>query len=221
MKIAYKELEQVINVDKYSITGLVIENPRFMYRMLQELKKAVEGLDSDIVVSDNEVPVSASKTLSYITDFVGFTLNQKTLISKIVNELDQKSKNELYYEKSHQLLEDVEIYIESLTDDLCCEIMCEKLNMLSVIKASGVGIVDDYDTLEERLLAYMDLAREYEGKQLYVFVNLRSVISYAELQLMMDTAITREYRVLLIDNMDYQKLTCEKRIIIDNDLCVI
>lgn len=54
-----------------------------------------------------------------------------------------------------------------------------------------------------------------------MFVNLRSVVSYETLQLMMDTAITREYRVLLIDNMDYKKLSCESRIIIDNDLCVI
>lgn len=93
--------------------------------------------------------------------------------------------------------------------------------MLAVIKAAGIEIIDDYDTLEERILAYMDLSREYEGKKLFVFVNLRSVVPYATLQLMMDTAITREYRVLLIDNMDYKKLSCESRIIIDNDLCVI
>ena len=113
------------------------------------------------------------------------------------------------------------MYIESLAGGLPCEIICEKLNMLAVIKAAGIEIIDDYDTLEERILAYMDLSREYEGKKLFVFVNLRSVVSYATLQLMMDTAITREYRVLLIDNMDYKKLSCESRIIIDNDLCVI
>ena len=217
MKIAYRELKNVIDVNTEMITGLVIENPEFMYKMLQEFRKATEGLDSDIVVSDNETPIPAQKTIAYITDFVDFTLNQKTLISKIMSELDKKSKNELYYEKSEQLLETIEMYIESIA----CEINCQKLNMLAVIKAAGIEIIDDYDTLEERILAYMDLSREYEGKKLFVFVNLRSVVSYATLQLMMDTAITREYRVLLIDNMDYKKLSCENRIIIDNDLCVI
>lgn len=172
-------------------------------------------------MSDNETPISAQKTIAYITDFIDFTLNQKTLITKIMSEMDKKSKNELYYEKSEQLLGNIEMYIESLAGGLPCEIICEKLNILAVIKAAGIEIIDDYDTLEERILAYMDLSREYEGKKLFVFVNLRSVVSYATLQLMMDTAITREYRVLLIDNMDYKKLSCESRIIIDNDLCVI
>lgn len=221
MKIAYRELKNVIDVNTNQITGLVIENPEFMYKMLRELKKATEGLDSNIVVSDNETPIPAQKTIAYITDFVEFTLNQKTLISKIMSELDKKSQNELYYEKSERLLETIEMHIESLSDDLPCEIMCEKLNMLAVIKAVGIEIIDDYDSLEERILAYMDLSRAYEGKKLFVFVNLRSVVSYDTLQLMMDTAITREYRVLLIDNMDYKKLSCESRIIIDNDLCVI
>lgn len=221
MKIAYRELKNVIDVNTEMITGLVIENPEFMYKMLQEFRKATEGLDSDIVVSDNETPIPAQKTIAYITDFVDFTLNQKTLISKIMSELDKKSKNELYYEKSERLLETIEMYIESIAGDLPCEIICEKLNMLAVIKAAGIEIIDDYDTLEERILAYMDLFREYEGKRLFVFVNLRSVVSYATLQLMMATAITRDYRVLLIDNMDYKKLSCESRIIIDNDLCVI
>ena len=221
MKIAYRELKNVIDVNTEMITGLVIENPEFMYKILQEFRKATEGLDSDIVVSDNETPIPAQKTIAYITDFVDFTLNQKTLISKIMSELDKKSKNELYYEKSERLLETIEMYIESIAGDLPCEIICEKLNMLAVIKAAGIEIIDDYDTLEERILAYMDLSREYEGKRLFVFVNLRSVVSYATLQLMMATAITRDYRVLLIDNMDYKKLSCESRIIIDNDLCVI
>ena len=104
MKIAYRELKNVIDVNTEMITGLVIENPEFMYKMLQEFRKATEGLDSNIVVSDNETPISAQKTIAYITDFVDFTLNQKTLITKIMSEMDKKSKNELYYEKSEQLL---------------------------------------------------------------------------------------------------------------------
>ena len=97
MKIAYRELKNVIDVNTEMITGLVIENPEFMYKMLQEFRKATEGLDSNIVVSDNETPISAQKTIAYITDFVDFTLNQKTLITKIMSEMDKKSKNEIFF----------------------------------------------------------------------------------------------------------------------------
>lgn len=49
MKIAYRELKNVIDVNTEMITGLVIENPEFMYKMLQEFRKATEGDRKSVV----------------------------------------------------------------------------------------------------------------------------------------------------------------------------
>ena len=98
---------------------------------------------------------------------------------------------------------------------------CAKLSIQNLIKGAGITLIDEYDSLEERVLAYMDLSREFEGKELFVFVNLRSLLPTDKLQLLADTALNREHRVLLIDNMEYPKLEKEERHIIDNDLCEI
>ena len=65
----------------------------------------------------------------------------------------------------------------------------------------------------------MDLEREFEGKELFVLVNLRCLISHEEMQKFAETALTREHLILLIDNKEYPKLSGENRTIIDSDLC--
>lgn len=221
MKIAYEGLDTVIEISTEYITELVIENAAFLYQMLTALKCAADGEESEIVISKDDRLVSASKTVSLVTDFVSFSLNQKSLISKIIGELDRTAKNGAYYQKSQELLASIESYMLELTMDFSCELICEKLNMQGLLKGMGLSIADDYDALEERLLAYMDLAREFEGKELFIFVNMRCLIPHDRLQLMVDTALVREYRMLLIDNMEFQRLKNERRIVVDEDLCVI
>lgn len=221
MKIAYDKMSIVIEMFPDCVSSLVVENAPFLYQLLIDFKLVMEGEDSGIVVSIQDKPVSASKTMVLVTDFVEFTLNQKSLLAKVISELDKIAKNEIYYQESQKLLTSIENYILGLTLDFPCEISCEKLNIQNLLKGAGISIVDDYGNLEERILAYMDLVREFEEKELFVFVNLRCLVPPERLQLMIDTALTREYQILLIDNVEYPKLSKEKRIIIDEDFCEI
>lgn len=221
MKVAYEKLTTTINIDTDKISSIVVENEQFMYQMLMDLKSAVEGFDSGIVVSREEKPISISKSVALITDFVCFTLNQKSLITKIISELDTVSKNETFFHDSQKLLAYIEDYIFDLTLNFPCELVCEKLNIQNLLKGIGLAIVDDYGSLDERILAYMDLAREFEKKELFIFVNLRCFVPKDRLQLLIDTALTREHKILLIDNVECSRLNGERRTIIDKDLCII
>ena len=221
MKIAYEKMNTVLEINTNCVNSLIVEKPGFLHQILMELKQAMEGEESHMVVSEQEKPVIASKVVSVVTDFVGFTLNQKSLLTKIISELDKTSKNELYFKESQEILAHIENYIMNLTLYFPCELTCERLNTQNLLKSVGISIVDDYETLEEQLLTYMDLAREIEGKKLFIFVNLRCLVEPERLQLMMDTALAREHQILLIDNVEYPKLVKERRIIIDADFCEI
>ena len=221
MKIAYEKMNTVLEINTNCVNSLIVEKPGFLHQILMELKQAMEGEESHMVVSEQEKPVIASKVVSVVTDFVGFTLNQKSLLTKIISELDKTSKNELYFKESQEILAHIENYIMNLTLYFPCELTCERLNTQNLLKSVGISIVDDYETLEEQLLTYMDLAREFEGKKLFIFVNLRCLVEPERLQLMMDTALAREHQILLIDNVEYPKLVKERRIIIDADFCEI
>ena len=221
MKLAYEKMNTVMEIIPTHVTGLIIENAGFLYNFLNDLYKATEDIDCGMVVSENEQPIRLSKNVSAITDFIGFTTNQKSLLTKIVSELEKTACNGEFYEKTQRMLAYVENYVNELTFGYSCELSCEKLNVQSLLKGLGISLVDDYDSLEEKVLAYMDLAREFEGKKLFILYNLRCLIPADRLQLMINTAIEREHYLLIVDNMDYPILDNEKRIIVDSDLCEI
>lgn len=222
MKIAYDKMNSLIGINSEEISSLVIENGIFYYQLLMDLKCAMEGdSSSGIVLSVNDTPISFSKTATIISDFINFSVNQKSLITKMVGELDNIALDEMHFCESGKLLSYIESYIQDLALLFPGEITLEKLNMQSLIKGVGIQIVEDYDTLEEKILAYMDFVRELERKDLFIFVNLRCLLSPERLQLLADTALTREHKLLLIDNMEYPKLRKERRIIIDKDFCEI
>lgn len=221
MKIAHEKLSTLLEFSKGKCLGIVIENPKFMYEFVTDIQKSLEKEETGIVISQDNEPINISDKVSLIIDFIDFSLNSKTLSTKILNELSQTAENEIFYNETHKLLAQIEKTVYTYAMDIPHEISIEKLNIQNILKSIGVFIDDDYDTLEEKILTYMDLTRELEGKELFVFVNLRSFIPNSNFEAMIETALEREHRILLIDSMEYQKLEKEKRLIIDSDLCEI
>lgn len=221
MKLAYENFSTVVETSAQTMTGIIIENPQMLYRFLVDMKEALDGNGQGIVLSSDNRVMDFTKNAELLTDFIQFDLNQKALLSKIAASIDKISESESFYSSSRQLLAQIENHIMEMTIDLPCDLVCEKLSMQSVIKAMGISLVDDYSCLEEKLLAYMDLVRDFLGKKLFIFVNVRGLIPYHNLQKLVDTALLREHELLLIDNAVYPKLKQEKRLVIDEDLCEI
>ena len=97
----------------------------------------------------------------------------------------------------------------------------DKLSLNNLLKSVGMRVIIDYNKLVERLFAYMDLVRRFEGEKLFLLVNLRSFVSLEDMALFMQTAVAHGLRVLLVDNQAYPLLPLERRRIIDSDLCEI
>lgn len=221
MKLAYENFSTIIETSPQTVTGIIIENPSMLFRFLADMRETVEGQVEKIVLSSDNKIVDFSKNVELLTDFIRFDLNQKALLSKIMTSIDQISQSDKFYDKSQQILARIESHIMELTIDFPCEFAYEKLNMLSVIKAMGISLTDDYFCLEEKLLAYMDMVRDFLNKKLFILVNCRGFIPCHQMQDFVNTALQREHEILFVDNMSYPRLLQEKRLIIDEDLCEI
>lgn len=221
MKLAYEPFSTVIETSEQMVAGIIVENPSALYKFLSNLRAASEGHESSVVLSCGDKVENFSKKVDLLTDFIRFDLNQKSLLTKVIASMDQLSENEAFYERSRQLLSQIETLLLDMSVSLSCDFVCEKLNMQSVIKAAGISLVDDSTLLEERILTYMNLARDFLGKKVFILVNVRGLIPYSNLQLMTDTALLREHELIFVDNMEYPKLMQEKRLVIDADLCEI
>ena len=55
-------------------------------------------------------------------------------------------------------------------------------------------MVDEYFRLVDKIYAYMELIREFEGDKLFIFVNLSSYIGKEQLQEFVNTVIGHSFQ---------------------------
>ena len=141
------------------------------------------------------------------------------MLNKITGKLEKHAVLPEFYERSQQLLGAIEKYVYDLAFQQDLDLESLHLSVSSLLKASGIKLKEDYSSLGEKLLVYMDLMTEYKLAEVFVFVNLRSVISNHMLELFTENCCCRGYNFLLIDNKAGVKLSREQRTVIDEDLC--
>lgn len=91
----------------------------------------------------------------------------------------------------------------------------------TLIKAAGICVDDDYDNLGEQLLDYFELVQEYDGKKLFILVNLRSYLSDAEMNLFLQNIVERDIQILILESSEHPILEWECRHIVEADFCIL
>lgn len=214
-------LSIVFDTEIQQINTLIIENQTFMKNLLKDIYGQLDGFDGQCIVSEKDTLLSFPKRVELLDRFVCFDINQRHLISKLINVIEQTANQAENYEKTMRILSDIERYLYDLTFDLSGDIVFNKLSIASIVKYAGLEIRDSYQTDTERIIDYMELVREYEADKLFITYNMRVVVSDHEMQQFVDTVLSHGYHLLMIENQEYSRLIHEKRWIIDSDLCEI
>ena len=221
MKFIFPELSTPITFEEGCVSSLVVENASALRRLLEDLYTQQNGGSGFCVLSENDTPISISKFLDLTTSFVPFELNRKSLLNKILSAMEKTAQNETFFLKTQELLSHAENYMSDLSYDQICELEFDKLSVGSLLKAFGIRIYEEEQTTLLKILNYMELVREYDRDKLFVFLNLRSFFEDKEVELFCDSVLAHKFRVLLIEDHERPKLSCEKRRILDADLCEI
>ena len=221
MKFVYPDINHVIEVTEDCVNTLIIENQNLFVELIEDLYFQLEGRDGRSVLSSKGRVLDIAKNLELLSQFVPFELNKKSLITKVTACMEKLSVDSAHYEKTMELLSTLEAYMYDLSFGLTGDIAVTKINSGAVIKAVGVEFEDDYDSLGEKIIDYMELVTAYDRQKLFVFLNLRSYISDEETELFFETVLNHRFKVVLIDNKEYNRVKFENRYIVDKDLCEI
>ncbi len=154
-----------------------------------------------------------------LTNFFPFEINRKNLITKITSRLEKQALSAEFYERSQQLLGDIENLLLDLAFQNDFEVEFSKLSISTLLKSAGVYLKADDLPLAEKILTYMELMRANVLASIFVFVNLRSLLDDETMANFTSTCYSHEYNIMLVDNREYNKLSFEKRTVIDIDLC--
>ena len=221
MKLAHPMLSRVFNFDGTGVCTLVAESPEFFSAFLTDVCNQLEGRDGETVLSRGNKTLDISGSLELITDFITFDINQKGLLTKIISSLEKTALNESNYLKTNELLQSLELYVSELFFTAPCQLAYAKLSISNLLKSIGLTILDDFESVPEKLINYMSLVCEFDKEKLFVTVNMRSYFGDRVMNEFVKSVIDHGIHLLMIENRDYTPLQNEKRIIIDRDMCEI
>ncbi len=220
-RLAHPELSQTIDFEENITNTLVIENKNFFRKLIADLMIQFEGGDGELVLSGAYEPIDIARNIEVISQFVPFEINKKILLNKLCTAVEKTAMNEENYAATQALLADIERYLDTLLFDLPYEFEYEKLNASALIKAFGIALNEAYEDDLEKIMDYMQLVRELDRDKIFVFINMRSYYADETMELFVKEAQSRKFHLLLIDNTEYNRLSGERRLIIDADLCEI
>ena len=219
MILAHPQMDTVLDFDGAYVNSLVVENPDFYRHLLCDLYGQLQGDAGKLVLSDKGKTMPVSKWVELVDNCIHFELNRKTLLTRVCAAMERTAVSEAFFLKTSELLCSLESYVNELAFELPGDIICEKCSVAGILKGIGISLRDDYADPLERLIDFMELVREFDRDKLFVLVGLRSFFSDVQVEVFLKTVLDHGYRVLLMDCISREKLSCEKRLTIDNDLC--
>ncbi|MDO4476229.1 MAG: type II-A CRISPR-associated protein Csn2 [Lachnospiraceae bacterium] len=220
MKFVYPEIDHIFDTDTERIPVLVIENQELLLRLLSDVQSQIDGKDGRCVVSAGGKVLPFGKMVELHSQFVPFDINKKSILTKAVAEMEDIAVTD-HYEQVAEILTNMEKLLVELSFEMSGEIVSTKLSWTNLLKSVGMEFVEEYSTLAEKLLDYMELVQAYERQKLFIFVNLRSYVNDSDMEMLMETILKRRSHVLFIESHELRKLPCEQRYVVDIDLCEI
>ena len=221
MKFVCPDINHVFDTEIGKVNSLIIENQKLFFEVITDISSQIEGFDVKSVMSEENKILTFSKNADLLTQFIPFDLNRKTLVNKAVSALEQVAVSGEYFQKTAEILSQLEAYLFEISANFSCDISFSKISAASIIKASGFEFKNDYDTLCEKIIDYFELVTEFDRKKLFFTVNLRSYVNDKEIELFIETVLQHGYNLLMIESGEHPLLTSEQRYIIDSALCEI
>lgn len=221
IRITHVHLDTPLILSEDCVQLLIIENPSEFYNTVFELDGQFDGKEGNFVFSSEGQIISAAKNGVMVSDFFHFDLNDK----KILNLLYKKIEGSVVSEKTlefNELTAKTVGFLEDVSFLMPFELEYDEPQIQDYLKAAGVKFQKDYDSLEEKIICYINALIELKNCEFFIFVNLKSVLNDQKLQQIYDHCRAEQVGLLLIENTKTRPLLlCEKAVVITEDLCEI
>lgn len=221
IQLAHVYLETQLTISEEYVQLLIVENPTEFYNMVSDLDGQFDGRDGMFVFSIDGQIVPAIKYGAMVSDLFHFDLNDKKLLTLLYKRLETVAFGDKISFFNDLTSKTVSV-LEELFESVPFALEYDEPQPSDYLKASGVKFAKVYETLEEKLVCYINALIELKQCEFFVFVNLKSVLSDEKLGQIYAHCRAEQVGLLLMeDGKRRQLLPCEKAVIITEDLCEI
>lgn len=221
IKVSHVHLENHLLISDDYVQLLIVESPSEFYNMVADLNGQFEGNEGQFVFSHDGKIVSAEKKGAILSNLFDFDLNDRKLLSLLHKRLETIALGEKIVQ-FHELTAKTVLFLEELSFSSPFALDYAEPQLLDYLKAAGVRFETQYQSLEEKIVCYINAFIELKGCEFFVFVNLKSVLSDEKLKQLYAHCRREQVGLLLVEDSKRRPLLDdEKAIIITDDLCEI
>ena len=213
MKLAYVDMENVIELDYRKATEWIIESPALFQKYVHLLNLQAEGEEGGFVLSDDDIILDISKYVEIVVSPFALDFEDRRIQKKLYLQLQKTA----YGEDA-----DLQSYIFRLESICGYDIEIDTaMDVQQLFKALGVKMEGGEYDFSEKLAQYMKLMSELMGKKVLVFINIRSYLENEQIQELIKNAVYNEISLLFIENIQRDFSEMKKYYIIDKDGCEV
>ena len=221
IKIVHVHLDTPMILSENYVQLLIVENPTEFYQMVSDLDGLFEGSHGTFVFSRDGQTIEAAKYGAMVADVFHFDLNDK----KVLNLLFKRLENVAFGEKFvllNELSAKTVTFLEELSFFVPFALDYSEPQPIDYLKSAGVRFEESYDSLEEKIICYINALIELKKCEFFIFVNLKSVLDDEKLLQLYAHCRREQVGLLLIESIKQRPLlSCERAVIITDDLCEI
>lgn len=196
MKINFPILDKPIEISGGTI--LAVENVTVFSNLVRQLYSYTE--ESELKLFDKKLKSLKESELLLVTDILGFDVNSSSMLKLIhadlESQLNEKPEVKSMIENLADTIAELIAY-ECLENELDLEY--DEITILELIKALGVKIETQSDTIFEKCFEILQIFNFLSKKKLLVFVNSGAYLSKEEMQKLIEYIELSNQRVLFVE----------------------
>lgn len=222
MKLSYPEWNKALDFNEDTIWVVNIENPAFFSKVVDEINKQQMTGIGRFVLSEGENILPLDKNTEFIISPLSLDCENKKLQNALIKHF-AKVANEEEYLESKRIATDISKYLYNLSDYIEVNVeIPDEIDTVQLIKAAGIKIAHDDDTVVNRFVDYLILQRDLLNTSLIICVNIKKFFSVEELQKIYSAMALKKIPLLLFESGSQGvKIVGENCLTIDEDLCEI
>ncbi len=221
MKLTNAKYSIDLEFTENQVNCLVVENQSAMLDIINDLYQQIQGNDGVFVLQNNDKEIKISKNVDLILEPFTLNINNKKNLSQLYSSMAEYC-NDIQYMMKSEINEKIINLIDETGVSLAHNI---RFNLdytpELLFKMMDVKFNEDYESLKEKIIQYIDIISSLNSILLIIFVNFKTYFSNDDIKEIYNNACCRKIHILCIENYNNRQLDIEKCCIIDKDLCII
>ncbi|MGT2742431.1 type II-A CRISPR-associated protein Csn2 [Streptococcus plurextorum] len=215
MKLNFSLLDEAISLNGSVI--LTVEDTQVFAKLVKDLYQYSE--ESDVKFFDTDFKSVKESELMIVTDILGYDINSAPILKLIHADLEAQLNDQ---PEVKSIIEKLANSITELISYECLEseldLEYDEITILELIKALGVKIETQSDTIFEKCFEILQIFRYLTKKKLLIFVNSLSYFTSAEIEKIMEFINLSQLRVLFLEP---RRVINQTQYILDEDYFLI